>query len=88
LTTAVENNPANTAAKLQLQEATQRALSIPTADPQVVNDLAAAELAVGHTAEAAALNTKALEIAPADKIGIQLQERISNTKRFNILKQK
>jgi len=82
LTSTVEKDPSNTAAKAQLQDATHRATSITTASPQLVNDLAAAEFAVGHTDEATALNTKALAIAPTSKNAIQLQERIS-AERFS-----
>ena len=83
LTNTVEKDPSNAAAKSQLQDAAHLAVLVPTANPKLVNDLAAAEFAVGHTDEAAALNTKALEIAPASKTAIQLQERISATERFN-----
>lgn len=77
LTSAVERNPSDAATKVQLQDVAKRAAAIPTANPQVVNDLAAAQLATGNAAEAVKLNNRALEIAPASPSAIQLRERIS-----------
>ncbi len=76
LTSAVERNPTDTATKVQLQDVAKRAAAIPTADPQVVNDLATAQLVTGNAVDAAKLNNRALEIAPSSPGAIQLRERI------------
>jgi len=76
LTAIVEKNPANAAAKSDLQAAVHQAAAIPTANPDFVNSAAAAELAIGHTSEAVALNNKALEIDPASTKANQLRQRI------------
>lgn len=79
LTSAVERNPTDKAVKVQLQDVTKRAAAIPTANPQFVNDLAAAHFATGNEAEAVKLNNRALEIAPTSPSAIQLRERISRS---------
>jgi hypothetical protein len=77
LTAIVEKNPGNATAKSELQAAVHQVVAIPTANPEFVNSAAAAELAIGHTSEAVALNSKALAIDPASAKANQLRQRIS-----------
>jgi len=83
LTAIVETNPANATAKSELQAAVHKVAAIPTANPEFVNSAAAAELAIGHTSEAVALNSKALAIDPASTKAKQLRQRISISQKTN-----
>jgi len=77
LTTIVEKNPANIEAKSELQAASGLAPAVSTANPEFLNTAAAAALPIGHTSEAVALNSKALEIDPTSTKGNQLRQRIA-----------
>ena len=81
LSTKVAENPADTAAKQQLEVVTHEAVKQPVASPEIRANIAASEAAIGHTDEAAAFNKKALAINPNLQRAKILQDRIAGANR-------
>lgn len=81
LSKKVAENPADTAAKQQLEDVTHEAAKQPVASPEMLANIAASEAAIGHTDEAAAFNKKALAINPNLQRAKILQDRIAGANR-------
>jgi hypothetical protein len=78
LSAKVTKNPADQQAKQQLTAAADEAASQSIASPVMLANLAASKAAIGRTAEAAAINQKALAINPNLPAARQLQQKIGN----------
>jgi tetratricopeptide (TPR) repeat protein len=79
LTTRVEANSNDAEAKAKLEAAAHQAAQLKIASPELIQSAAGAELAIGHKADAAVLNNKALAINPASAASKNLRLRIGVT---------
>jgi tetratricopeptide (TPR) repeat protein len=81
LSTKVTENPSDQQARLQLEAATSAAAKQPIASPEMLTTIAASAAAVGRTAEAAAINKKALTINPNLQRARLLQQKIDSSSK-------
>ena len=81
LSAKVTQNPSDQRAKRQLEAVAHEAVKQPIASPEMLANIAAGEAAVGHTAEAAAFNKKALAINPNLQRARLLQQKIDSASK-------